>query len=336
MNVRPFGTCAEGGVTAVTIDDGQGLRAELISLGAAVRSLWVSGPDGTETDVALGYETAEDYLHGDYLGATVGRVANRIVGASFELNGTLYSLPANEGPHQLHGGPGGFAFRNWTVIPMERKVIFRLVSPHMDQGYPGEMHAEVTYSLETPGELSISYEAVCDRDTVVNLTNHSYFNLAGHASGPVWGQTVQINADRYTPVNAELIPTGEIAGVDGTDFDFRTPVAAEDAVRRPALVKTAGLDHNFVLNGESAAVLSCLATGITMEVLTTEPGLQVYMAGVLSSDRGKDGTRYGQTHAVCLETQHYPDSVHHPDFPSVVLKAGDVFRSRTIYRFTRR
>ena len=336
MNVRPFGSCASGDVTAVTIDDGQGLRAELISLGAAVRSLWVSGPDGKETDVALGYETAEDYLHGDYLGATVGRVANRIVGASFELNGVMYPLPANEGPHQLHGGPGGFTFRNWTVIPMERKVVFRLVSPHMDQGYPGEMHAEVTYSLETPGELAISYEAVCDRDTVVNLTNHSYFNLAGHASGPVWGQTVQINADRYTPVDSELIPTGEIAGVDGTDFDFRTPVAAEDAVRRPALIKTAGLDHNFVLNGEAAAVLSCPATGITMEVLTTEPGLQVYMAGVLSSDRGKDGARYGQTHAVCLETQHYPDSVHHPNFPSVVLKAGDVFRSKTVYRFSRR
>ena len=334
--IRSFGSCAAGDITAVTITDGKGISAEILSLGATLRSLFVPGRDGKATDVVLGYETAEDYMKGDYFGATVGRYANRITGASFSLNGTEYKLPANEGRHQLHGGPGGFSFRNWTVIPYENKAVFRLVSPHMDQGFPGEMQAEVVYSLETPGELAISYEAVCDRDTVVNLTNHAYFNLAGHDSGRVDGHLLTVLADRYTPVDDDLIPSGEILPVNGSDFDLRRPVRLEEIFRRPALQATAGLDHNFVLNGETAAVLFSPETGISLEILTDQPGLQVYTSGALKECRGKNGAVYGQNHAVCLETQHFPDSVHQPAFPSVVLKAGEIFRSRTVCRFAGR
>lgn len=335
MNMKSFGSCAAGDISAVTITDGQGMSAEIITLGAALRRLYVPDRSGNPVDVVLGYETAEDYMRGDYLGATVGRYANRIGNSEFTLNGVRYPVIANEGAHQLHGGPDGFTFRNFSVIPEEKKAVFRLTSPHMDQGFPGELQVEVIYSLETPGELKISYKAVSDRDTVVSMTNHAYFNLSGHASGTIDDQILSVAADYYTPADDELITNGEILSVERTDFDVRVPAPCGEIIRRRGMAKTKGMDHNMVLRGDAAAaVLESPRTGIRMETLTTEPGLQIYMSGGLHSDAGKDGAKYLTNHAICLETQHFPNSPRIPHFPSVVLKAGAEYRTETVYRFS--
>lgn len=338
----PFGVMPDGTpVDLITLMQGN-LSCELITYGGAVRSLIVPDCDGHPTDVVLGLDTLEDYRSQDkYLGAIVGRYANRIADASFCLNGKEYPLAANNGPNHLHGGLEGFNSQVWTVESKEaNRVVLSRISPDGEEGYPGTLSVQVTYTL-TDDSLEIDYQARCDQDTICNLTNHSYFNLAGHNSGLINEQYVQINAASYTPTFPGSIPTGQIMPVDGTPMDLRQACRIGDHVDDdfPQLIMAGGYDHNWVIDGpfgtlRPAAAAWCEETGITMEVLTTMPGVQFYTANFLEGcPDGKDGAPYGNRSAFCLETQYYPDSPHHENFPSPILRAGEIYRHKTIYRF---
>ena len=338
----PFGVMPDGTpVDLITLTQGN-LSCELITYGGAVRSLIVPDCDGHPTDVVLGLDTLEDYRSQDkYLGAIVGRYANRIADASFCLNGKEYPLAANNGPNHLHGGLEGFNSQVWTAESKEaNRVVLSRISPDGEEGYPGTLSVQVTYTL-TDDSLEIDYQARCDQDTICNLTNHSYFNLAGHNSGLINEQYVQINAASYTPTFPGSIPTGQIMPVDGTPMDLRQACRIGDHVDDdfPQLIMAGGYDHNWVIDGpfgtlRPAAAAWCEETGITMEVLTTMPGVQFYTANFLEGcPDGKDGALYGNRSAFCLETQYYPDTPHHENFPSPILRAGEIYRHKTIYRF---
>ena len=330
---RVFGHLNGREVCCITLSDGI-CAVELLTYGATVRAIRVPDREGKLTDVCLGYDTLEEYRANDgYLGASVGRHANRIGGAKFALNGVEYKVAPNEGENQLHGGPEGFSTRLWEYALGENNVSFSLTSPDGDQGFPGNFRETVTYTL-SGGVLTIDYCAVSDKDTVANLTNHAYFNLGGHDSGPVTGHVVTIRADHYTPVGAGSIPTGEIAPVEGTVFDLRQPVALGERLDCPELKDPNGFDHNFALTGENpGAEVYCSATGIAMEMTTTLEGVQFYTAGFLTERKGKNGAVYAPRHGLCLETQHYPDAANKPNFPSPVLRAGEEFRHSISYRF---
>ena len=310
-------------------------EAHILPYGATLQRLWVPVRDGGCRDVVLGYETLEEYKENDgYLGAVVGRCANRIAGAQFVLDGVEYRLAANEGDNQLHSGPHGLHQKVWDwEQPAENAVTLRTVSPDGEDGYPGTLQVSVTYTL-CDGALVIDYEAAADRDTVCNLTNHAYFNLAGQASGAVSGHVLQVNADSYTPCGEGTIPTGEVRTVDGTALDLRLGAALGERLGAAELAEYYGYDHNFCLNSSHAARLCSPESGICMDAETTLPGVQVYTAGFLTERSGKDGAVYGKNHGICLETQFWPDAVHHENFPSAVLRAGKVYRHRTAYRFT--
>lgn len=345
---RDFGSCEKGSVELIRISDGQGIFAEIMTLGATLRKLEVPDKNGKPRDVVLGHETAAEYLEKrDYFGATVGRVANRIGGATFPLNGETVRVTGNVGggKNQLHGGPDGFSFRLWTVEAVsDDEVRFGLVSPDGDQGFPGTLKAEVTYSLKTPGELKLQYRSICDRDCPVNFTNHTYFNLDGQDSGPVDEQTMRINADCYTPLGEGLVPTGEIRSLDGLDRDARKMQPLKHFFNSAELAESKGLDCNFCINDsgrigrgtEPAAVYCGAVSGIRMECYTDQPGVQAYTCGGMKERNGKEGAVYGPHHALCLETQGYPDAVNHPNFENTVRRAGEVFETVTIYRFSLR
>ena len=309
-------------------------EAHILPYGATLQRLYVPDNSGTRRDVVLGYESLADYQrHDGYLGATVGRHANRIAGAQFSLDGTTYILAANEGENQLHSGPNGLHQKVWEWQQGgENCVTLRTVSPDGEDGYPGTLEVSVTYTLAS-GALTIDYEAASDRDTVCNLTNHAYFNLAGQGSGSVAGHLLRVNADHYTPCGAGTIPTGEVRAVDGTALDLRQATVLGDRLGDAELTEYSGYDHNFCLNDGAAAQLYCPESGICMDTETTLPGLQVYTAGFLTERQGKDGAVYGKHHGVCLETQFWPDAVHHENFPTPVLRSGEVYRHRTVYRF---
>ena len=330
---RVFGRIDGREVICITLSDGS-CAVELLTYGAAIRAIRVPDREGKLTDVCLGYDTLEEYRDNDgYLGASVGRHANRIGGAKFSISGVEYRVTPNEGENQLHGGPEGFSSRLWDYACGENCVSFSLTSPDGDQGFPGNFRETVTYTL-SGGVLTIDYYAVSDRDTVANLTNHAYFNLGGHHSGPVSGHVVTIRADHYTPVGPGSIPTGEIAPVEGTVFDLREPVLLRDRLDAPELKESNGFDHNFALTGKGAgAEAYCPANGIAMEVTTTLEGVQFYTAGFLTKRKGKGGTQYAPRHGLCLETQHYPDAANKPGFPSPILRAGEELRHSTSYRF---
>ena len=310
-------------------------EAHILPYGATLQSLLVPDRNGVQRDVVLGYESLAEYQQNDgYLGATVGRCANRIAGAQFALDGTVYPLAANEGENQLHSGPHGLHQKVWAWEQRaENSVTLRAVSPDGEDGYPGTLEVAVTYTL-SDGALEIDYKAESDYDTVCNLTNHAYFNLAGQGSGSVAGHLLRVNADHYTPCGAGTIPTGEVRAVDGTALDLRQATVLGDRLGAAELAEYGGYDHNFCLRGSNAAQLRCPESGISMDVETTLPGLQVYTAGFLTERSGKDGAIYGKNHGVCLETQFWPDAMHHEHFPSPVLQAGEVYRHRTAYRFT--
>ncbi len=310
-------------------------EAHILPYGATLQSLLVPDRNGVQRDVVLGYESLAEYRQNDgYLGATVGRHANRIAGAQFALDGAVYYLAANEGNNQLHSGPNGLHQKVWDWEQCaDNSVTLRAVSPNGEDGYPGTLEVTVTYTL-SDGALEIGYEAKCDRDTVCNLTNHSYFNLGGQCSGSVAGHILRVNAAHYTPCGPGTIPTGEVRCVDGTVMDLRQGVVLGERLGAAELTEYGGYDHNFCLSGTEAARLYCPESGICMDTETTLPGLQVYTAGFLTERKGKDGAIYGKNHGVCLETQFWPDAVHHEHFPSPVLRAGEVYRHRTVYRFT--
>jgi aldose 1-epimerase len=317
----------------VTLVNNRGMRLRAIQLGAIIVSLEVPDDRGNLADVVLGHDSPADYLsHPSYFGAVVGRYANRIGAARFTLDGTTYRLVANERPNCLHGGKVGFDKTLWNVESLTTSsVMFRLESPDGDQGFPGKLEARVKYTLTDDNALIVDYDAVTDAPTVINLTQHSYFNLAGHGAGSVQGHELTIAADAYTPVDDALIPTGEIAPVEGTRYDFRSRRVIADAV---------GYDINFVLSNRDdplklAAILRDPRGGRTMTVTTTEPGVQLYTGNHLDgSIIGKNAVRYQRYAGLCLETQHFPDSPNRPSFPSTELRPGEQFTSRTIMTFS--
>lgn len=324
---RYFGSHRGREVYSFFLDNGV-LKAEVLSFGAVLRSLVFKG-----VDVCLGYEHLGQYVSSDgYIGACVGRHANRIAGSRFKLGAQEHSLSANEGANQLHGGKEGFSHKVWDFECGENEVTFSLDSPDGDEGFPGNLHVDICFRLEN-NALLIEYRAQSDKDTVVNLTNHAYFNLGGQGSGAVYSHELQINAESYTPCGPGNIPTGEIAAVEGTALDFRHPVVMGGRLCDKALEVTQGLDHNFVLGIQTAGSLYCPETGIHMDVETSMEGMQLYSAGFLTSRPGKNGAFYGKHHAICMETQHFPDAINHANFPSPVLKAGEEYRHWTRFIF---
>lgn len=343
MNMRNFGHMPDGRECyAVTISDGN-VTAEIITYGGAVRRLTVPSRRGGRVDVSCGFDTVDGYIaHDGHFGALIGRCGNRIGGASFELNGKRYELARNDGENHLHGGPGGFDRRLWTVKELkEDTVLLFLSSPDGEENYPGNLEAEVRYTV-ADSTLWIDYEAVSDADTLCNLTNHLYFNLNGHGNGTVLDQYIRLEADFFTPTDAGSIPTGEIRSVEDTPMDLRHTVSIGDHIddRDDQLLFAGGYDHNWVLRdggGEmrTAAAAYSGVTGILMETLTDRPGIQFYTGNYMGNGPvGKNGVRYERRGAFCLETQTYPDAVHHPEFPTAVLKAGERWKSRTGYRFS--
>ena len=343
-SISPFGMTPGGEPVSIIALENGALSCKILTYGATLHSLLVPDRNGDPVDVVLGYDTLSEYMENDgYLGAAVGRFANRIAGARFTLNGKEYPLAANNGPNHLHGGRRGFSHRVWTVEHCAAdSVTLSLFSQDGEEGYPGDLHVKVTYTLRGDA-LTISYHAVSEADTPCNLTNHSYFNLSGHDSGPVLDQTIQMFAQSYTPTDAESIPLGIIAPVENTPMDLRTPVRIgehiDDAFTQ--LVQGRGYDHNFVIDGAAntlrpAAEAHSEKTGITMRVHTTQPGVQLYTANFLPEGRrGKGGCVYGPRHAFCLETQHFPDSPNQPNFPSAILERNAEYQHTAAFVFSR-
>ncbi len=324
-----------------TLENANGMRACVTDYGAALVSLCVPDRDGHLRDVVQGYDDVSGYEKGDAsMGASVGRNANRIGGASVEINGTVYGLDKNDNGNNLHSGLSFYHKRLWKAEEYKSsRITFLLHSPDGDQGYPGALDMHVTYTLDDENTLDIHYEAVPDQDTVINMTNHSYFNLNGHDSGTVLGHKVTLYSDSFTPADEQSIPTGEIRSVDGTPMDFRggKVIGAEIDSDYEPLKFGCGYDHNWVLknNGSFDKVAEVVSdgSGIVMEVYTDLPGVQMYTANFLAGEPGKAGASYGKRSAVCLETQYYPDAVHHDNFPGPICKKGEKYDTRTAYRF---
>lgn len=337
-----FGKLADGSaVYLFTLRNSHGMVAKIMTYGALLTELHVPDRSGKAGDVVLGFDNLDQYLKGHpFFGATAGRYANRIAKGKFTLDGKEFTLATNNGNNHLHGGVKGFDKRNWHAHELERtngpSVTFSYQSKDGEEGYPGNLDVKVTYTLTDSNELEIDYSTTTDKKTVINLTNHSYFNLAG--TGTILDHELEIEADQYTPVNAELIPTGEIASVKGTALDFTQPHKIGERYNQTGIN---GYDHNFVLRGgvtktrRLAARLSDPKSGRVLEVLTTEPGVQVYTAGGLNGTLiGVGGAAYPQYGGVCLETQHFPDSPNRPNFPSTVLEPGKKYETSTAFKFS--
>ncbi|SNX94272.1 aldose 1-epimerase [Geodermatophilus sabuli] len=356
--VEPFGTTPDG--TAVerwTLANG-GMTVRVLTYGGVIQTLEVPDADGEVENVVLGFADLAGYVSDDdpYFGSLIGRYGNRIAGGSFTLDGTVHQLPLNDGPNTLHGGPQGFDDQVWEAADVGDDDVaaleLRLVSPDGDQGFPGTLTTTVTYSLDAESRLTVHYEATTDAPTVVNLTQHTYWNLAGEGSGSIYGHELQMDADGYTPVDETLIPTGEIAPVDGTPFDFREATPVGERIRQDdqQLLYGQGYDHNWALNREDdgaregsdsedaleqAAVLRDPDSGRTLTISTTEPGLQFYSGNFLNGTLvGTGGTVYRQGDGLALETQHFPDSPNQPEFPSTELRPGETYDSTTVFELS--
>ena len=331
-----------------TLANDAGMTVTVTNYGAILTSIVVPDRDGNPADVALGYDRVEGYINAvdkPYFGAVVGRYGNRIAGGTFTLDGETYELLKNNGPNALHGGAIGFDKVVWTVEDYDeagRSITLSYLAKDGEEGYPGNLNVSVTYTLADTNELTIDYEATTDAATPVNVTQHTYFNLKGEGAGTILGHELKLAADRYTPVDETLIPTGELAPVKGTPFDFTTakPIGRDIGAEDEQLAFGGGYDHNFVLADAPrdepavAAVVYEPTTGRTLTVATTEPGLQFYSGNFLDGRlTGKSGRPYVHRGGFCLETQHFPDSPNRPDFPSTILRPGETLRSRTILRF---
>lgn len=328
VQVTNFGITSDGRtVHRYRLINRKGATVELLDYGAALHSICVPDRKGVLTDVCLGYDTVAEYEQNDsYFGAIVGRCANRIGRGQFSLNGKEYTLTINDPPHHNHGGQRGFDRVLFGNSVASDRVIFSHVSPHGEEGYPGNFTLAVSYSWDDDCVLTLEYLGFTDQDTVVNLTNHCFFNLNGHRSGDATNLVLQMNADFFTEKDETGLPTGKILPVENTEFDFKTPkpIGGE-------------YDHNFVLSGEGlrdAAELFSPETGIVMTTRTTQPGLQLYTANFVTPRKGKGDSQYDRNHGICLETQHFPDGMHHENFPTVILKQGDEYHQITQYVFT--
>lgn len=345
MQKQSFGKTEDGQqVDLYILTNKNGMEAAITNYGGTVVSLMVPDRNGKRDDVVLGYDTLDGYATGKaYIGATVGRYANRIAHATFTLDGITYKLAKNDGDNHLHGG---FNKRVWTARDVSsnagQALELTYLSKDGEEGFPGNLPVKVVYTLTDKNELKIDYSATTDKDTVLNLTNHAYFNLAGQGNGDILQQQIMIKADRFTPIDAVSIPTGELRSVKGTPFDFTTAIAIGARIDQDdqQLKMGNGYDHNWVLNNEKAGSLFLAAqaydphSGRVLEVLTTQPGIQLYTGNFLDGIHGKDGKVHNRRYAFCLETQHFPDSPNHPNFPTAELKPGQHFESTTVYKFS--
>ena len=333
-------------VDLYTLKNSKGMVVQLTNYGGKIVSILVPDRHGNLADINLGYESANEYINGTAsLGATMGRYANRIAGGQFELNGETYTLPKNNGDNTIHGGTKGYRFVVWDGMQInESSVQLSYLSEDGEQGFPGNLEISVVYSVTEDNELKLEYSATTDKATVINFTNHAFFNLKGEGQGDVMDHVLYVNANQFTPTDEAAIPTGEFRAVQGTPFSFALPkpLGRDIDLENEQLTFAGGYDHNFIVNkapGELglAAKLSEPQSGRVMEVYTTEPGLQVYTANSLTgkgTDIGKGGKAYGPRSAVCLETQHFPDSPNHPNFPTTTLNPGEEYKSTTVYRFS--
>ena len=345
MQTAVYGKTKDGReVTLITLENKKGMKAGIINYGAVLVSLLVPDKNGNIDDVVLGYAGMEGYdTNSSFLGATVGRNANRIAGAKITIDGVEYQLDANDNGNNLHSSfPEGYHVKFWDYSCNEEKneVVLSYVSPHMDQGFPGELTISVTYRLSEDNELFIIYDGVSDKKTVVNLTNHSYFNLAGHASGDILQHKLWLHAKNFTPVVAGAIPTGEIAAVEGTPMDFTSfkEIGKEIDAPYEQLALTGGYDHNWVLDIEPGTIEKIAevreeSSGRVMEVYTDLPGVQFYAGNGINGFAGKDNAFYTKRSGLCLETQYFPNAANEPGFTSPVLKAGERYSTTTIYKF---
>ena len=340
----PFGKTPEGIAAEIfTLKNANGIEVRVTNYGGILTSLKTPDRNGAFDDIVLGFDTLDAYLAGHpHFGSVIGRYANRIADGRFKIDGIDYKLAVNSGPNHLHGGVRGFDQYVWQAeVIGDNSVRLSRVSPDGEEGYPGNLQVAVVYSLTNYNELIVEYQATTDLPTLVNLTQHSYFNLAGAGNGDVLGHEMTIDADRFTPVNAARIPTGQIVPVAGTPFDFRkpAPIGARIDAAHPQLTHGGGYDHNYVLNREGntlefAARVVEPVSGRMMEVATTEPGVQFYTGNFLDGGIvGKGGKTYPRRGGFCLETQHFPDSPNKPQFPSTVLRPGETYSSRTVFKF---
>ena len=347
----PFGTLPDGrAVELFTLTNAHGVEIRAMTYGAIITAIYTPDRNGRRDDIVLGFDSVAGYLSGSpYFGAVVGRYANRIAGGHFTLDGVTYTLARNNGPNSLHGGLRGFDKVLWSAEPVRSDsavgVRLRYTSPDGEEGYPGTLQVQVTYTLTAHDELIVDYDATTDKATPLNLSQHTYWNLHGHGQGDILDHVLSLDASRYTPVDSTLIPTGEIAPVAGTPFDFRTPAAvgARIDAANEQLRFGHGYDHNWVLDQPRPGTLSHAArlvdpvSGRAIDVSTTEPGIQFYAGNFLDGTiKGKGGQVYGHRGALCLETQHFPDSPNHPNFPPTILRPGQRYQSRTIVTFSRR
>ncbi len=337
---RRYGTMPDGRAIDEFTLSGDGAEVRVITYGGTITSIRVPDRKGQMSNVVLGFATLEGYLGAHpYFGVITGRFANRIAGGRFTLDSTEYTLAVNNGKNALHGGLKGFDKQVWTASVVENGVAMRYVSPAGEEGYPGTLDVTVIYRLTGESSLEIEYEAVTDAPTVLNLTNHSYFNLAGEGSGGIQDHLLMLDAQSYTPVDENQIPTGEVASVAGTPFDFRLakPIGADLRSSDVQMLRGSGYDHNFILSGDLARLSGRLhepLTGRVMEVYTSEPAVQLYTGNFLTGTLvGASGKTYRQGDGLCLETQHYPDAPHHAHFPSTILRPGETYNSKTIYHF---
>lgn len=347
-NLRPsdFDTIIDGKPVKLYFLENGGLKMAVTNYGGRIVGLWVPDAKGRMTDVVLGRGSVREYVNGpeSYFGSIVGRVGNRIAKGRFTLNGETYSITPNNNENALHGGEHGFQDKVWDAIrPDGHTLVLRYTSPDMEEGFPGNLAVTVTYSLTASNAVRITYAATTDKATLVNLTNHAYFNLNGEGSGTILNHSLQIYADRFTPVDKGLIPTGELREVRNTPFDFTLPkpIGKDIGASDQQLDFGRGYDHNFVFNGPKANGLHHAATaigdlsGIVMDVYTEEPGMQLYCGNFMASgNRLKSGARDDHRSAFCLETQHFPDAPNHAHFPSIVLNPGEEYHTATEYRFS--
>lgn len=340
---RNFGTDQQGReVTLYTLENARGMKAEVTDLGAILVNLYVPDKNGKLDDVVLGFDSAAGYLkNGSFFGATVGPSANRIGGAGFTIDGTDYQLDVNDGPNNLHSHmEKGYHKQLWDAQVGENSVTFTITDTDGNMGFPGNKVLQVTYTLDEENGLTLHYHGTSDKKTILNPTNHTYFNLNGHKSGNIEGHELQLLASHYTPVVEGAIPTGEIAEVAGTVMDFTQPKAVGKEIRADfrQLLLTQGYDHNWVVDGwngelRKIAVVTAPESGRRMVTYSTLPGVQFYAGNCISPEPGKDGAFYDKRSGLCLETQYYPDSIHQPQFPSCVFGEGRDYEATTVYRF---
>lgn len=341
VKVQTFGKRKDkADIFLYTIRNANGMEASVTNFGAILVKLLVPNNKGEIADVVLGLEKGSDYYkNGSFFGATVGRNANRIANALCKIDGVVYKLPVNDGANNLHTDfNAGFHMQLWDAEIIGNSVVFSYTSPDKEGGFPGTLKTTVTYNLTDDNALEISYDAVSDKATVINLTNHTYFNLCGHDSGCIEDTELQLNASCYTPVVKGAIPTGELAPVEGTVFDFRIPkqIGQDINAKEKQLKLVKGYDHNFVIDdydGSQKLVAVAKAGGRTMEVYTDLPGIQFYAGNCIAKQKGKDGTKYSARTGFCLETQYFPDNVNQENFKKAIFNAGEQYKTKTVYKF---